>query len=417
MRRPFRIAYGLLLLLPICLSAQKNIYLNPDNAIGAKSSLFFSAVDLIPLETSKACSFTNMSGFLVTPRYYVVLDGGNNRVLLFDRQGKFRHAYTRKRFKLATIQYIPSKDAIFITSRNKNYTIPQGRAQKMMQEAGDQTDFSKYTGLDLLYLNSEPAFRTESLPVPRFALNGLYYFNDHYLVNIERYNKYLKDSVGYHLLETRGNQVVRRFFPFLNIEKLPPYYEGMEISFDPDQQEGALLLHKNYDNTVYRLTKDSLSVAYRFIFPATHTMPADFQSTLFKNNIEYTNYTKKNGKAIDGFYNMIPFRNLFFFSTSDNNRGGHSYLFNDRNNMLYDRSKINTDSTIYFLPNSIFSRIMEFDDQYLYSAISTADLLKEKANMLEKNEVLPAPIRKLLEGLDKYDNQVIIQLKVNSTDL
>ena len=47
-------------------SQDKALYLNPDNATGAKASVLFSGAELISLETTKASHFTNIQDFLVT---------------------------------------------------------------------------------------------------------------------------------------------------------------------------------------------------------------------------------------------------------------------------------------------------------------------------------------------------------------
>jgi hypothetical protein len=141
-------------------------------------------------------------------------------------------------------------------------------------------------------------------------------------------------------------------------------------------------------------------------------MAGNFQSTLFKNNIDFNTAIHKNNKVIDGFYNMMEHRNLLFFCTSTVNGQGKNLLFNSVDNKLYDLRKVTTDSVTYFLPPRIFSAITGQDNDYVYTKISSSYLLNEKEKLLSKNELLPENIKQLLNKLDKLDNVVIIKLKV-----
>lgn len=402
-----------LLILPLyALAQEKSLYLNPDNALGAKASAFFSEAMLIPLQTNKSSSFNNVSNFLVTPYHYIIFDASSNAVFLFDKNGVFLHKYKKKKYNISSIQYIRSKNALFVVSANKNYTIPQSRKQQLIQDPGHR-DFSKYTNLDLIYLAPEKKYKAEKLPVPPQALNSIIYFNGNYIIENTHYNKYLKDTIAYHLGILSGNKVVTSYFPFLNIPKLATDYEDIDFSINTTLSDTAFLLQKDFDHTIYKLTPDSLYARYKFVFPAAQTMPADFLSMMFKNNIEFTSYKNKNNKAITGFYNIIEHGGFVFFSVW----GGASeknFLFNTTNNNLYDLGKVNSDSSIYFLPSKILTNISEQDEDHVYTRISSRDLLKEKASILSKNKELPAGIKAMLEGLNKFDNPIIIKLKTKA---
>ena len=163
---------------------------------------------------------------------------------------------------------------------------------------------------------------------------------------------------------------------------------------------------------MYELTPDSLYAKFKFVFTSDQTMPGDFQSTLFKNNIDFNAAVNKNNRVISGFYNMMEYKNLLFFSTITVSYQRKNFLFNSEDNKLYDLGKVSTDSAVYSLPSKIFSSISEQDNGYVYTRISSADLLKEKDKLLSKNELLPEKINQLLAKLNKFDNAIIIKLKV-----
>ena len=109
---------------------------------------------------------------------------------------------------------------------------------------------------------------------------------------------------------------------------------------------------------------------------------------------------------------MMEHKNLLFFSTRTVNYQRKDFLFNAADNKLYDLGKVTTDSAVYFLPSKIFSNISGQDIGYVYTRISGADLLREKDKLLSKNELLPEKIDQLLGKLNKFDNVIIIKLKV-----
>src|SRR5690606_21354383 len=98
----------------------------------AKASVLFSDAELVPLQTTKASQFTNIQDFLVTPHHFIFLDNASNAIFIFDKQGRFLHKYKKKKYRLQTIQYVASENAVFITGRNKNYTIPDMKAQQLI---------------------------------------------------------------------------------------------------------------------------------------------------------------------------------------------------------------------------------------------------------------------------------------------
>ena len=395
----------------ILFGQDKALYLNPDNAPGAKASALFSEAELIPLQTSKASHFTNIQNFLVTPYDFIFLDNASNAVFIFNKQGKFLYKYKKKRYRIQSIHYAHEQNALFIMASNKNYTIPKIKAQQMIERSA-KNDFSKYISLELLHLDDAAGCTAEELPVPRYALNELYYFNGDYLSVNDRYNKYLKDTVAFHLNIVHDNKIIKSYFPFLNIPKLPTFYRDINLAINPAVSESSFLIQKQFDNTVYELTPDSLYAKFKFVFTSDQTMPGDFQSTLFKNNIDFNAAVNKNSKVISGFYNMMEYKNLLFFSTITVNYQRKNFLFNSADNKLYDLGKVSTDSAVYSLPSKIFSSISEQDNGYVYTRISSADLLKEKDKLLSKNELLPEKINQLLGKLNKFDNAIIIKLKV-----
>ncbi|MCH5600514.1 hypothetical protein [Niabella ginsengisoli] len=202
-----------------------------------------------------------------------------------------------------------SKNALFVVGRNKNYTIPPAKAQQLIQQSSKQ-DFSKYVSLELIHL--EKNYSVEQLPVPRYALNEIYYFNDKYITVNNRYNKYITDTIAYYLNVVEDDKIVRSYFPFINLPKLWPFYESVDIAIDNTQSDTTLYITRQFDNTVYALNPDSLYTRYPFVFPADKTMPASFQSTLFKNNIDFNTAKNKNNKVISSFYNVLKHQHILF---------------------------------------------------------------------------------------------------------
>lgn len=403
-----------LFLLRLTAAAQDQaLYIVPDNALGIKAANLFSEIRLIPLETTSASYFNNMADFVVTPDRLVFMDNESNSILVFNKEGKFLHKFKKKKYKLGPLQYSYAKNAIFFTSTNKNYTIPFSKVLQMTQKPGNR-DFSKYKNIEFLYLGSNEQYRVEKQPVPFYALNSLYYMNGRYLVRNSRYNKYAKDTVLYHLDIMNGSNRERSYFPFLNVAKLPTDFDDISINIDRTLNDSTVYLQKNYDNTLYKLVNDSLIPEYRFVFPAANTMPSSFYTTAFRNNIDFSSYKTKYGKAIRSFFNIIDLEKVLFFGMNDNAWGYKRYVFNKNASLLYDLSKTTSDSVTCYLPAGIFSKISNYDRDYVYTYVSPGDLLKEKASILSRYNNAPPPfLKELLDQISKFSNPVIIQLKIN----
>lgn len=411
--RYFLIAAWITLLSKPVAAQDESLYIVPENALGIKAANLFSEIRLIPLETTTTSYFNNMADFVVTPDRLIFMDNESNAILIFNKEGKFLHKYKKKKYKIGALQYSYAKNALFFTSTNKNYTIPLPRAQQMIQQPGKR-DFSKYKNIELLYLDEKENYRVEKLPVPHYALSPLYYMNGRYLLQNVRYNKYVKDTVLYHLNIMNGNEKVAAYFPFLNVAKLPTDFEDVQINIDRTLNDSTLYIQKSYDNTLYKLVNDSLTPAYTFVFPAANTMPAAFYTTAFRNNIDFTSYKTKYGKAIRSFFNIIDLKTVLFFGMNDNAWGHKRYVFNKTSSSLYDLSKTTSDSSTYYLSTGVFSKISNYDNDYVYTFISPGDLLKEKTAILSKyNDAPPLPLKQLFESIGKFSNPIIIQLKVN----
>ncbi|MBO9592446.1 MAG: hypothetical protein J7599_06005 [Niabella sp.] len=143
-------------------------------------------------------------------------------------------------------------------------------------------------------------------------------------------------------------------------------------------------------------------------------MPASFYTTAFRNNIDFSSYKTKYGKAIRSFFNIIDLDKVLFFGMNDNAWGYKRYVFNKSASLLYDLSKITSDSSTCYLPTGIFSKISNYDRDYVYTYVSPGDLLKEKAGILSRYNNAPPPfLKELLDQIGKFSNPVIIQLKIN----
>lgn len=397
----------------VCGFAQdKTLYLDPEKATGLKAADLFSEIEIIPLETTKASYFNNMADFLITPDRLIFTDNASNSILIFDKKGKFLHKFKKKKYRLGALQYIHEKNAVFFTSTNKNYSIPMKKAHQILNDPRER-DFSRYFNIELLYLNDNENYRIEKLPVPKYALLGLYYVNGMYLFQHRNHNSEVKDTVLYHANFIRDNKIVRSYFPFLNIPKLAPDYEGIDCNIDRTLNDSVFYIQKSYDNTIYRLVNDSIEPAYQFVFPSALTMPPEFHTTAFKNNIDFTSYKNDHAKAIRSFFNIVDIEDVLFFGMNDGKWSSKRYAFVKNNSMLYDLGKTTTDSTVHFLPSKIFSRLSNYDEQYIYTYLSSEDLLKEKTGILARyKDAAPTELLNAYEELTKFKNPIIIRFKV-----
>lgn len=389
------------------------IYADPETAPGIKASKFIDSIDFIPLETTKASKYDNYYWFIVTKDHFVMMDNASNAVYVFGkRTGKFVYKFKnkQKRYKIKSIQYVPSQDAVLIKSINDHYTISDTKALQLVKRWKGR-DISKYVSLEWLYLGQD--FKRKTIPAPSYALNAnVTYFNGDFIYRNYSFDKYAKDSVLYRVIQYDAHGVAKhQYFPYLNLPKLWASYADYVLALPvcSTLNDSSMLFQLDYNPILYEIYPDTIVERYRFIFPMADVMPADFNSLKFNSNIDFEKYKEKNNKAISYFPDILLHGKYLLFGTATSAYNFRHFML--LNHTMYSLDKLTTDSSICNLPPNIFSNISRQDKDYVYAITDAATIFQQKQNLLADKQVSQA-FKDYLNSMTKNDNNIVIRIKL-----
>ncbi len=399
---------------PIHTLAQEGIkiYTDPENAPGIKASKFIDSIDFIPLETTKESKYDNYYWFIVTKDNFAMMDNANNAVFIFDKKGRFVYKFKNKqsRYRINSLQYVPSENAILIISYNKNYTISDSKKLQLIKRWKDK-DISKYVSVEWVYLDKD--ITRKRVFAPSYILNNnITYFDSGFIYRNYSYDKYDKDSIAYRLVQYGlDNKIKHRYFPFLNLPKLwssyADYVLALPVCSTPN--DSSMLFQLDFSPILYELRPDTLIERYRFVFPMSNVMPPDFNSLRFNNNIDFEKYKEKNNKAISYFFDMLEHGKYLIFGATTPAYSFKHFLLMD--NMVYSLDKLTSDSSICNLPPNLFNSISRQDKDYVYTITNAATILQQKTNLLADPHVSLA-FKSYLNKMTKDDNHIVIRVKL-----
>lgn len=390
------------------------IYVDPASAPGIKASKFIDSIDFIPLETTKESKYNNSYSLILAKDQFLTMDNVDNTLFVFDKKtGKFLYKFKnkKKRYKISSIQYVPSRNAVIIKSINNNYTISADKALKLIKRWKGK-NISKYVSMQWLYLDS--SFKKKSTNAPSIVLNSnITYFDNGFIFRNYSYDKYSKDSILYRIVQyDSSNQVKHMYFPYLNLPKLWSSYNNYALSLPVGStlNESTMLFQLDYSPIIYEIFPDTIVERYRFIFPMTNVMPSNFNSLKFNNNINYEKYKGQNIKAISYPFIMLDHNKYLIFGlTTLGNNYMHFLLLN---NIVYNLDKLTSDSSIYNLPTNIFSENIAWQDKsYLYAITNAATILNNRQDLLDNKNVSQS-FKDYLLKMTKEDNNIIIRIKL-----
>ncbi len=400
------------LLTTLCAIGQpQKLYFEPTYATGMPQSKLFSEVKYIPLETTKESLFGRIYRLIVTKDYFIVFDRDTDAIYFFDKNGRFVKKYTYKGYQIRSIEYDEAKNALFISGLNKNYNPSQKEIQAAIDNPINNSSI-KYSQAVYYDLNNVKAERTKVIKDFEIVMANPRQFNKNQWVYSYIYaNKAWKDAEDYELKIYDGVKTIGAFFPY-NRKTSSIYYSSPErISFFKTSNPSTILFTRPYHYTIYELNSDSVRELYTIIMPAANTIPNSFFTENFDSRSKLEDYKMKNSNFVWGIDNVIDLRNYLFFSLDFfRSFRERNFMFDKKTKQFINLSKVTYDSTNAFLP-VMGNSIQYYDEDYLYTSISSASMFQNKESNAARNPVYDAALKHYFETGKSTDNPVIIALK------
>jgi len=385
-------------------SEMRTLRIDPSSARGAAASQLFEEIKFIPLETTKESLFCSISQLRMTDDSYVIFDYDTKAILIFTREGKYK-----AKIGASKIEKDPE---------NKDNQDFYGFEIKTED---NQSIIRLQSGKYYFNFDLDGKRISKVLIDKKKVYDSPYKFSDGTVADRGYLDKKEKDSTYYEISLVKDKKKIESYFPYsVDRYKNDQFYTGGESLINYGVPDEFFFLTA-YEYNIYRLTSKKLSLAYRMIFPANNSLPADFRSNpVYKGKRQ--SYFQANPKAIFAIGNPYQLGDNLYFKTNSWTWGQDerkAFIYNLKNNMLTSISDIEPDSLSQFLPvtdagvhyDFANNGFLHFDGTFFYTSYSSLLMFKFKEQNEGKSRVYDLLLSAYFRTQDKKSNPVIIQLK------
>lgn len=375
--------------------------------MGGTVSQYIDSVKFFTFESTPESAFGNIDQVEITDQYFIILDRETTSILIFDKGGKFRAKIEGKKLN-------PQDPNFF----NFNFD----RNTKLIE--------IDYPGTYLYFfdLNGKMINKKKHIESYKDFYGTKTILEDHYEAYYA-YNPtipfYPKDSIGGELTVFEKGKLKHLYLPYrfgqkddgdhgwqssLSHTDFYPAYEGKDT---------VLFYVRNLDYNIYKLTPDTLQVAYRFIPPLQNSLPPNFRTDSSFNK-KRSQYLKEHKEVIQRLGNFYKSGDCLFFRAINNNFSYLSYIYNTQLQRLICINKIVSDSTSYFLPITDAevggldfnnNGIIQFDGTSFYTSYSSLILFYQAEATKNKKPKYPPELAAYLQNeKNRKGNPVLVQI-------
>ena len=386
-------------------SEMVTLRIDPENATGANVSQLFDEVRFIPLETTKESLFGRIDGMRVIKGKFVIWDNDTRAILIFGGNGKFLSKLNARNIQDEETEteksagnrgiwgfslFPENGDTLIAVRGSKNYFLFDTDGRKVKKVAArDYQDLNDYRFQDKLT-----------------SLRTFYSFAKD------------KDSIRQEFALIRNKDTVGYFpFPANRYEK-DEFWDGSSVYNSGIDNE--VFFHLLYSNNIFRIRPSGVFLAYRVIFPAANSLPADF----FTNPAyirKRGQYFERNPKTFFGMNSIYQFGDFLYMqmrSFSWNKGQKKAIIYNLKTSELFSVQDLKPDSLSFYLPVTDAGAFYDFQnngfwfsDNCLYTSYSSLAMFNFKEQLGDKNKVFPAVLQEYFKTENKKSNPVLIQLK------
>jgi hypothetical protein len=396
------------LLLPATGQSQlRKIYLHPKTVAREKQSKFIDSIRFIPLEIKDGILLGAYYNIEVTRNYLMLTDYLNKRFLLFSKEGKFvkdiSYGKLGGNFYPA---YEERNNRISFFGNNKNYALTakdQVKIKLDWEKPRNRKYFKKYT----LDLNDSALTIKKAIPDKHDIIRVYHLYDDYYLRGQISTSPLYKDSVDHEIKIYKNDHLVNSFFPYNRINEPRFLYAEENVGFSKTDTPYVHFITRPYCDTIYRLTKDILSPAYKLVLPLENSLPSTFFTRSFKNKTDWENFKRNNGwmlRQVHSFYETPQF--IYFLVGYLSNFD--SYIYEKQTNLTYKTKNIRSDSTQYNMQLFGDFSLTRKGDRF-YKSQKAGDLLAFFDK--NKNVAMPGELEAFLKSKPPASTPIIVEFK------
>jgi hypothetical protein len=380
--------------------------IDPNSARGAAVSQFFDEVTFTPLETTKESLFGSINSLKIAEDNYVIYDWETKAVLIFTKGGK----YVAK-INASKIDKDPKvKDQTFY-----GFNIKKDDGQTLIEISSGKQIY--YFDLTAKLVKKVPVIKDKE---KEKDYTNYKKFSDGTVIDQNFLEESGKDSVYYNLSILKDGKKVESYFPYRTADQKGDerWHGGRVYDYgNPDEY----LFIKNFYYNIYKLNAKKLSLAYRILFPASNSLPMDYDTNPIYKGKGYEYYEKNRDVFYELTNSYLHYNNLYFQVRNWNwsRDEKKAFIYNLKTNELTSIADIEPDSTSQFLPITDLASQYDFTNkgfhivtpEYFYTSYSSLTLFTAKEQNEDKDRKYNAALTEYFKTQNKKSNPIIIQLK------
>lgn len=392
--------------------AVRKLRIDPANAYGGNVAEYFSAVEYIPLETTKESLFGDVGQLIITDSSMVIVDYDTHSVLFFTLSGKYITKIKTTEKEYTNIQYQKNGTGIGVTIYNyeketsvtKYYTL-QGKPMPGNLKVDNATKEGRMLLEGDYFLGAK----------------GCYYGVD----------EKPRDSV-FHLLEVfKDDSLYKSFLPYNQLNNLAACALVGSIWIRNAPENGAVYVATPLNFYLYKITRDTAEKLYQFVFPFNRTLEKNIVETKDVKVIDSlrrdNRWRKEN--IISGVSNIFLKDDILMFkidatnytwSSGSDAKYQYNFIYNIASGRLVSLERMLPDSTTGYLPimdgfrNAITG--LTYDKDYFYANVSSLKMFATKESTKDRNPVYTPVLETYFKKESRKSNPVIVKMKLKGGD-
>jgi hypothetical protein len=411
MSRTLLLLAATILALPALSRQIHTIRIDPSRTFGGTVSEYFEHVDYIPLETTKNSLFGAPNWLIVTDSSIVIGDRDTWHLLFFSSEGKFivKHPLPKEARdfsqKLIIEKDIRTND-IVVTCFPHNTGVGEVQA---------------YTARGLLKKRERPRFQNGE------AFTRIYFEAGQYALNMVKYlrpnGKLPADMIPLIKVYDTNGRFIKNLFSLAPADNPFAFTFAGGISVSQIQEINSGYFVVPFDYRLYKVTKDTVTLLGKFIFPAKNVLPVtDFSD--YRKFDSLSRLKNSDFNLVQTVKNVSVFRNKILFTLQKRvtlvPSGGVifdplNFMFDTEKNELMSFERVVPDSLSYYLPiMDGFSSTsgMNLHNGCLYSSISSLNMFTAFEKVKSKNPAFPPALLTYFETQTRESNPVIVKMRM-----
>jgi len=352
----------------------------------------FQSVDIIPLETNSECLIGGITKLVEANDSYYILDGVNNIVAKFDREGKFIT-------KIGALgngpgEYLKIED-IIVDKDSQTIKLYDIRGRKIIIYDFDGSYIREFR----LHLFLKSIANAE---------NGYFWGFIGNTTNSREIQSKKTGELKFIKFDEKG-KIVDKIFGREHSEIHLPFFEHMS-----PQKDGSISFVEPLQNQIFKLKNNEISSHYKIKFNSC-SVPKEIRNILNQNRTPLTTkqkntFSEANRNYILGFIQFYENNNWIILQYSVKYRFQFAF-YHKPTGKLFESSGLpwsTTTANLFFTPSYI-------DDKFIYSNTSSFYLYERYKEEQDDNKIEEKRINSwniLLKDIKINDNPIIFKYKL-----